>query len=449
MVVTKDVLHRLLKGVVDSGRVKTFEQAEEWLRRLKLNVFVGSEVFSSPTLQAALATLLNAGPRTFLGGVNVTGQRDGKLSVPWSSEITLSGICAQWGATMNLPDDKSPSIILGSVNPGDVVGSIKLQVTFDGWVGGVIPEGGKRLPENDESLPVIGVLCAGLGLSEAFLSTWEPNAMIGRRSVLQSLWKPGSTAPGPRIYSLPANVWMVGLGHLGQAALWAMGFVEFADPSEVSLTLQDFDTLAPSNWSTSMLTPKELIGLKKTRWIAQRCDLYGFKTAIVERKFAEGFALGGDDPKLCLLLPDNNSARRALRDCSFDYAIEAGIGSTVLNFTEFVIHTFPGDRDPGNVWRNSIKQSRALDELPEGYRQLTSDGLDECGLLTLVDTAVGAPFVGVVVGCHIVGELLRILNGGTQFQVIQGDLRTVDRMTAIPKTKALKVGNMGIGQRRI
>ena len=446
--VTKDALHRLLKGIVDSGRVQTFAEAEEWLRRLKLNVFIGSEVFSSPTLQAALATLLNAGPRTFLGGVNVIGQRNGNFSVLWSSEITLSGACAQWGAAMNLPDDNSPSIILGTVDPGDVVGSMKLQVTFDGWVGGVMPVGRERLSENNESLPAVGVLCAGLALSEAFLSTWEPNAMIGHRTMVQSLWKPGSTEPGPRTYSLPANVWMVGLGHLGQAALWAMGFLEFADPSEVNLTLQDFDMLASSNWSTSVLTPKELDGLKKTRWVARQCDVIGFKTSLVERKFSQGFRLGGEDPKLCLLLPDNDIARRALGDCPFDYAIEAGIGSTISNFTEFVIHTFPGDRDPSDVWRNSVKQSRGLDELPEGYRQLTSDGLDECGLLTLADTAVGAPFVGIVVGCQIMGELLRILNGGTQFQVIQGDLRALDRMTAIPKTKASKVGNMGLARRR-
>jgi hypothetical protein len=60
----------------------------------------------------------------------------------------------------------------------------------------------------------------------------------------------------------------IGFGHLGQAYLWGLGLLPYR-PSELSLVLQDIDSISPSTESTSILTSAELVGQKKTRAMAR------------------------------------------------------------------------------------------------------------------------------------------------------------------------------------
>ena len=90
------------------------------------------------------------------------------------------------------------------------------------------------------------------------------------------------------IGSLPASAWLIGLGHLGQAFLWTLGLLPYGSPEEVSLVLQDFDELVEANDSTSLLTTRRKLGVKKTRAMALWCESRGFRTSIIERRF------GGD-----------------------------------------------------------------------------------------------------------------------------------------------------------
>ena len=47
------------------------------------------------------------------------------------------------------------------------------------------------------------------------------------------------------------------------------------------------------------------------------------------------------------------------------------------------------------------------------YRDARASGADPCGLVQLAETAVAAPFVGVVAACIAVAEPLRVLHGQT------------------------------------
>jgi len=62
---------------------------------------------------------------------------------------------------------------------------------------------------------------------------------------------------------LPGALWMIGMGNLGQAYLWALGSLPYADPGSVSLVLQDYDRITEENWATSVLVKEETYGALK------------------------------------------------------------------------------------------------------------------------------------------------------------------------------------------
>lgn len=118
----------------------------------------------------------------------------------------------------------------------------------------------------------------------------------------------------------------IGLGHLGQAYLWALGMLPDASPQEVQLVLQDYDALVLANDSPSLLPSSVLLGEKKTRAMARWCEERGFRTAIVERRFNEKCWVNDDEPHVALCGVENPMARAALEQVGFRRVIEAGLG---------------------------------------------------------------------------------------------------------------------------
>lgn len=113
-----------------------------------------------------------------------------------------------------------------------------------------------------------------------------------------SIWR-HKEAAGPVIERLPSSLWLIGLGNLGQAYLWTLSLLPYEKPEDVKLVLQDFDVLAESNTSTSLLTRGELVGTRKTRAMAAWAEARGFEAAIVERPFLQPiFALVGTNRQL-------------------------------------------------------------------------------------------------------------------------------------------------------
>ena len=80
------------------------------------------------------------------------------------------------------------------------------------------------------------------------------------------------------------GVWLVGLGHLGQGYAWGLGFIESGD---APLFLQDVDLVTESTVSTSMLSKRQDIGVRKTRVVSAWLESRDYKTALVERRFDE------------------------------------------------------------------------------------------------------------------------------------------------------------------
>ena len=429
-----DRLHRAVKMAMDSGEAASLAEAEHLFRGYRLAVSVGADVRHSPTLQAALLTVVNTARRCFLGGIEVAGNLNVALLVPWSGCRTLGeAVVALQGKIVTDISPATPQVVIGDERGHVGEDGFVVRTTFDGWAGGVVPAGdATRLSERQECTPA-GVLAGALAVSEAFQHV-RGNVMAGRRAVGLSLWRPDVGAEwltgrdtGPSLASLPSRLWLVGLGHLGQAYLWTLGFLPYATPDEVELVLQDFDTLVPANDSTSPLTMPTMLGEQKTRAMARWCEARGFRTAIHERRFAADFQVSGAEPQVALCGVDNALARAALEDVGFRRVIEAGLGRGPREYLAFQMHTFPAARTARQRW-GIVDFDPGVSSLVEqpAYQSLADDGLDACGLTTLAGRAVGAAFVGTAVSTFVIAETLRMALGAQRYQVIDGSLRTLD-----------------------
>jgi hypothetical protein len=188
------------------------------------------------TGQAALLTAVNSARRCFLGGVEVAGSLEVPLRLHWRKCRSLGeAVLDLQGSVVERVTAGIPRLVIGDVSPVGLV-SFAVRATWDGWSGGVVPLDGERLLERGDFTPS-GVLAGALAVAEAFQYVRADNALAGRRETGLSLWQPaGGTswleAPwGPEVSRLPSSLWLIGLGHLGQAFLWTLGLLPYADPS--------------------------------------------------------------------------------------------------------------------------------------------------------------------------------------------------------------------------
>lgn len=430
-----DELNRTLKMMLDSGEAASIEEAQQIFEGFRLQIHIGKDIAFSATLQAALLTAVNTGRRCFLGGVTVIGKADVDLLIPWRRCRTLrEAILDLQGETSEVFDDDSPQVFIGDADSEIPINEFAVRATFDGWRGGVVPmEDNVRLDERQEFTPA-GVLAGSLAVSEAFQFVRGRNALAGHRSVGLSLWRPDSEVSwldekdnGPALEILPSSLWLIGLGHLGQAYLWTLGFLPYSDPGKVSLVLHDFDTLVAANDSTSPLTNEQIVGRKKTRAMADWCEERGFGTSINERPFAPNFKIDGDDPRVALCGVDNEKARAALEDVGFAKIIEAGLGKGAEEYLAFQLHSFPAGKTARQIWGYGATTYAQLSALEKpAYQALAAEGLDKCGLTLLANRSVGASFVGTFTSSLVVAELIRMTMGEHSYEVIDGTLRSLE-----------------------
>ncbi|BCS51826.1 hypothetical protein [Geobacter sp. SVR] len=444
-------LHRTAKLFMDSGDATSEEEAVRKLEGFILSIEVGPDIATSPTRQAILLTTVNTARRCFLGGVYVYGTTDVELLVPWKNFKSLQDAVIDLRGKIDAAAKiTSPQIIIGNVPESRIESGFSIRATFDGWCGGVTPSATKqRLSEYKEFTPS-GVLAGGLAVSEAFQHVCG-YVMAGRRDVGMSLWNPNSNTSwmsqntGPELNSLPANLWIIGLGHLGQAFLWTLGLLPYKTPDELHLVMHDHDIIDSANDSTSPLTFPELIGKKKTRAMADWCEERGFKTTLIERRFDQHYRLGDDDPRVALCGVDNAQARSVLEKIGFRYIVEAGLGKGIREFMSFQVHSFPSQQKADAVWKEYAPKNND-DELvaQPAYSNLAKKGVDSCGIAMLAGRTVGASFVGSTVASLVVCDILRMIHGGDRYALIDGTLSSLANRTAIYNTSANVPFNPGI-----
>jgi len=444
-------LNRTAKLFIDTGAAGTIEQALAQLSAFRMHLTISAAAAASPTHQAALLTALNCGVRTMLGGVTVDGALDARLAVPVAAGPTLADAVIALGGSVAPCPLGAPVVAIGtSITPER--GQFAIRTSFDGWRGGIVPAASPGLAEVDE-FALSGALGGTLAVAEVFAHL-NGETIAGYRSVGLSLWDLDPAADwrnpasdGPPVGALPSDFWIIGLGHLGQAYLWAIGLLPYVDPGVVRLFLQDVDRAGESTPSTSVLTWARDGGRLKTRICSDWAERRGFTTNVIERRFGPDFKLGYGEPGLALCGVDNPDARRILDTAGFPMVLEAGLGAGAEDFRLIRMHSFPGPQRSARIWPSAVLHDQAdtggaarLTTKP-AYAGLRNAGtLDECGLTRLANVAVGAPLVGMTAAAILIAQAVRAVAGGPRVTVANVDLRSLAHRSALTNADADVIG---------
>jgi hypothetical protein len=426
---TEDSFCRLSRAIIEKHGC-AYSDALNILGGLRLNLVCGDEVRSSIALQAAVLTAVNTGKRSFIGGVSVLLPANVQNLLPWPKVGTLNEIVTELGARLAEPSFSSAShtLYFGTAsNPVDD----GLSVVCSGWRGGVVPADQQISLDSPNDFVTGGVLAGALGVAKGFFRVTGLSSRFVAAPQGFSLWRPdmdwrNAEADGPELKILPLNLWLLGLGHLGQAYAWNLGLLPYPASDSARLFLQDFDRVVRANWNAGLLCEEGSSGKYKTRVCSEWLEARGFETRIIERPFDELTQRKGEEPFVALCGFDNIQSRSYLEGAGFDLIVECGLGGETDNFDDIILHTFPdssqtakqlwGDGSSGASPRQSAAFSRAFGTTPD------------CGILlqSLEGKAISSSFVGAYAGAMTIGELLRGLHGGIRCELIRTQLRTDD-----------------------
>lgn len=445
---TADKLHRLVKHALDSGAAASIADAEALFAGYRLALRISEDAARDRHHQAALLTAVALARRVFLGGVRVAPLPDAPLLTPLPFGTTLAEAVTVLGGSIAEPEAGTPVIEIGGTTSVRRA-PFHVRAIFAGWRGGIVPAPFEAAPVPAPVMALAPMLAAALAVNEAFLYVSGHVGVAGRRTVGLSLWNPASTCDWlgdmgtePIMSLLPAQLWLIGLGHLGQAFLWALGLLPFARPQDLNLVLQDIDIITPSTESTSILSDATLINIKKTRAMAAWAERRGFSTVVQERLFDASFRCQDGEPAVALCGLDNGVGRQALDQVGFDFVVEAGLGRGHRDFRAVRLHTMPASRPASQIWRDAQADDQVEDR-PAYQGLLASGALDRCGVTLLAGKAVGAPFVGATAATLALSEVLRLLHGGTVHELIDLDLKAVEYRCTVPTLQNFSTLNPG------
>jgi ThiF family len=436
-------LSRISKLLVDRDEVTT-DEALSRRRRYSVTLCCGADVAMSRTMQLAVLTAAETAHRCFPGAVTVHCDPAVGTApcLPWprlnqTFGQMLTNILGQDTVKVQPRSGSSGKVLLfgdAPVSPGAI------RVTFDGWIAKVGPAATMpALPER-EYCSLAGVVAAAIAVSELFSSFAEISVEATRRTVGFSLWRPDldigdPDALGVQVEFLPRNIWILGLGHLGNAYLWAMASLPYPEDGMGEVFLMDFDQVEPENTDTGVLFTPGDVGSYKTRvcnrWLAAR----GFRSRMVERYFDSNFRCREDEPRQAFCGFDNNPARRDLATARFLKVMENGLGGTVDNFDTVSFHTLPNPRPVEELWPDLSpegQEQRRLrrEELARENPAYSSIAGDPCGRAELAGKSVAVPFVGITAAALAVAEAVRLLHDGPAYTDIKLVLSDLGRRSA-------------------
>jgi len=418
---------RISKLILDRDQLGT-EAALARRQKFGVTLSCGDDVASSRTLQLAVLTAASIACRCFPGAVDAAISpklAQAPLLVWPQLKLTFGEAVFEILRTIAVDGDGEPAASRSLIFGNAPATKSALRVTFDGWIAKVGPVRDVERLEERQYFSGAGVLAASLALSELFLSFAEIDIEATRRVVGLSLWRPDldmgdAEALGIPVEYLPSALWVLGLGHLGNAYLWSLASLPYGDPREVEFALFDFDKVKKENIETSIVFSTDFLRRFKTRACDAWLDRRGFRSRLVERRFDTTFRVQDKEPTLALCGFDSNPARRDLASAQFRRVIETGLGGMANNFDTISFHTLPNPRAPKALWPDMSEEEiaklatyeqRMARENP-GYVRL---GGDECGRRQLAGESVAVPFVGTTAASLVVAEAIRLLHEGPAY----------------------------------
>lgn len=422
---TSQNFDRLAKAMMQRHRV-AYDCARKMLAELTLRLTCGEEIRESAALQAAFLTAINTGKRAFRGGVTVSLPSRVRLRVPWPGGASLNEVARSIGAhDSKQGDDGNTSWLMFGTIPDATEG---IQVFCDGWRAGLAPVGQATSFQKGYDFALGGVFAGAFAVAKIFLSAAE----ISHRDIVEpsgfSLWRPDlswldADSAGPALQHLPAKLWLLGLGHLGQAYAWTLGLLPFTWENPATIYLQDYDVVEKANWSAGLFCEQNHVGQLKTRLSAEWLEQRGFQTRLIERPFDVNTKRESNEPRVALCGFDNAESRQIIENANFELIVDAGLGASLDHFDRLVLRTFPdGSQKARDIWGRPGDEISAIDlslfEKPDG----------QCGIVLqeIAGKAISSSFTGACASSLVVGEVLRAIQGGRRCDFVALQLRDLE-----------------------
>lgn len=407
-----------LVGAIDN---KTYQEAESYIRSLKVLLIYDPTKINNASMQAALLTAVNTGLRCFQGGVYIHATTDEKIKSllgnttnDFDKNITnLGGVYVN---NFSLPDYSF--VLYFGINIQNANNA--LEVVAGSWIGGVHTKDSQYLNDHDKSLPMGGILAGSLAIGKAFLYCSNNSRSSYIENTVVNLWDLSDVdlKVKPTIQYFPKKLWLLGLGHLGQAYVWALSMLPSAVLSEMEVLLQDIDHASISNWESSLLTNESDIGKKKTRIAAEYLERHNTSISIVDRKYDKTFQRQEHEPRILICGLDNVEARKAIDHSNYSLIIDCGLGGDIASYDHMKIQVFPNiNKHSDEVWNN----------IPEGPKSKNLSKMYEnafgCGY---TDKGISTSFVGAFASAFVIAEIIKSFNDGSKTQIISGSIRDLN-----------------------
>lgn len=385
-----------------------FDEARLRLDRSSLSLSFDASI-SSPSMQCAALAAVASGAKMFRRGVYLEKSPDAEIVVGHRLPRSLHSALADSGCREGPPPLGATRVHIGTVGAAT---KADLFAWTDGWSAGVantFPEVALA-PGNELS----GIFAGALAVSVAFRKAVLDDPLAGRRRLTYCLWEPGGIGTdNAGLVCLPSKLWLLGLGNLGQASLFVLSLLPYADPAAVRLLLNDTDVCGPENLPVQILTRPDWIGEKKVRCAAKWAERVGFLTVANERRFSSSTGPEEGEPRVALVGVDNLDARRSAAKAGFDLVIDAGLGATGTEAFDVRLHAFPGFRNEDKAWVTSEELPRDPPPLRPNLQRLIDQGLiDQCGAVTIAGQAVGVPCTALAAAAVQVAQACRAVETG-------------------------------------
>lgn len=418
-------INRIEKLLVERRGASSFSEAGARLDSFNVGIAVEPRRAADLCSQVALGTFVILATRFARGGVHVAGVESAPNGLPGVAGDTLADALVGLGARLCPPGSLADAEVLLGKGAARGPESHAIRVDYGQWWASTGPLSAPAGPGGDN--PLAAVAAGALGASEAFCRLLDPQRALFKLQYLSLLPNLGlgSADQGPALQFLPSHLWILGLGHIGQALAWCLSMLPYQDPADVTLVLQDTDRAGESTPSTSVLTGVHDIGRLKTRITSSLLERRGFETRLVERAFDVDTRCQPRDPRAILVAVDNVATRRWVATAGFDVVVDAGIGARAANFDSLTVRTLPGTLDLERLW---IAAPGLVDDLLalDAYQNLARSGVDSCGLTQVAAKAVGAPFVGMAAACLAIAQLLGLLHSRGADEVVSTRLRSLE-----------------------
>jgi len=409
---------RVTKALTDGKLAESFAAAEARLDAVRTCIIVGADALATRAGQAAAITALATAMKCFGRVQLVCSAPNTILLAPIPLGRSIGEAAQALGATVGAEIGVDTTHLIRIEEPTPWRGW-QVSTWWDRWLAGTRTAANAQCGEAD--LGIAGIFAGALAVRQIFATVRG----AGRsHDATVSLWEPWRVADlaqiGPARFVVPNKLWLVGLGHLGQAFVWALLSLPYR--GDRYAVLQDDQYIGIENAPTSLLVALPDIGVRKVRVASRWLEHGGWRTELIERRHAGDTVRTENDPPILLSGLDDVRPRRMLAGVGFDYMVDAGIGHGAGDFEGLQVRTIPAGAAIEGLW-NEDAQSGKRDRLIKStaYQALEKDvGL--CGTIAIADASVAVPFVGAATAALAIGQLARLGSMSPSVALLQLEL---------------------------